>query len=68
MDREVVKELIQYDLTYENIKQELNLILNTSKRDQILKDYNKLYNKLGGIGASERTANIIVNDLKSCKE
>ena len=32
MDREVVKELIQYDLTYENIKHELNLILNTSKR------------------------------------
>lgn len=64
MDKEVVKELIQYELTYENIKHELNLILNTPKRDQILKDYNELYNKLGGIGASERTANMIVNDLE----
>ena len=64
MDKEVVKELIQYELTYENIKHELNLILNTPKRDQILKDYNELYNKLGGIGASERTANMIVIDLE----
>lgn len=64
MDKEVVKELIQYELTYENIKHELNLILNTPKRDQILKDYNELYNKLGGVGASERTANMIVSDLE----
>ena len=63
MDKEVVKELIQYDLTYENIKHELNLILNTPKRDQILKDYDELHHKLGGVGASERTANLIVNDL-----
>lgn len=63
MDREVVKELIQYDLTYENIKHELNLILNSPKREQILSDYDKLYHKLGGVGASERTATLIVNDL-----
>lgn len=63
MDREVVKELIQYDLTYENIKHELHLILNTPKRDQILNDYDALYHKLGGVGASKRTATLIVNDL-----
>ena len=63
MDKEVVKELIQYDLTYENIKHELNLILNTPKRDQILKDYDELHHKLGGVGASERTAKLIVEDL-----
>lgn len=65
MDREVVKELIQYDLTYEKIKHELNLILNTPKRDQILKDYEELYHKLGGVGASERTAKLITDDLNS---
>lgn len=65
MDEEVVKELIQYDLTYENIKRELNLILNSPKRDKILQDYEELYHKLGGIGASERTANLIVEDLKN---
>ena len=64
MDKEVVKELIQYDLTYENIKHELNLILNTPKREQVLNDYENLYDKLGGVGASERTANLIFNDLK----
>lgn len=63
MDREVVKELIQYDLTYENIKHELNLILNTSKRQQVLNDYEELVHKLGGVGASERTATLMVNDL-----
>ena len=63
MDKEVVKELIQYDLTYENIKHELNLILNTPKRNQILKDYDELHHKLGGVGASERTAKLIVEDL-----
>lgn len=65
MDEEVIKELIQYDLTYENIKRELNLILNSPKRDKILQDYEELYHKLGGIGASERTANLIVEDLKN---
>lgn len=63
MDKEVVKELIQYDLTYENIKHELNLILNTPKREQVLEDYNHLHDKLGGVGASERTADLIVKDL-----
>ena len=64
MDKEVVKELIQHELTYTNIKHELNLILNTPKRAQILNDYEELYHKLGGVGASERTANLIVDDLK----
>lgn len=63
MDREVVKELIQYDLTYENIKHELNLILNTPKREQVLADYDELVHKLGGVGASERTAQLIAQDL-----
>ena len=64
MDQEVVKELIQYDLTYENIKRELDLILNSPKREKIMKSYEELYHKLGGIGASERTASLITEDLK----
>ena len=64
MDEEVVKELIQYDLTYENIKRELDLILNSPKREKIMKSYEELYHKLGGIGASERTASLIIEDLK----
>ncbi len=64
MDEEVVKELIQYDLTYENIKRELDLILNSPKREKIMKSYEELSHKLGGIGASERTASLIIEDLK----
>lgn len=59
MDREVVKELIQNDLTTENLVKELNLILNEN-RNQILEDYAELRQKLGGEGASDNAAEIIV--------
>ncbi|STE54954.1 Uncharacterised protein [Empedobacter falsenii] len=29
-----------------------------------MKSYEELYHKLGGIGASERTASLIIEDLK----
>lgn len=63
MDREVVKELIQSDLTAKNLKTELNHILSEPKRSQILNDYKLLRKKLGGPGASERTAELIFEDL-----
>jgi len=63
MDREVVKELIQSDLTTKNLKSELNKILSEPKRSQILNDYKALRKKLGGQGASERTAELIFEDL-----
>lgn len=63
MDKEVVKELIQNDLSYKNLKHELELILNTPKRDSILREYAQLRQKLGGAGASARTAELIVSDL-----
>ncbi len=61
MDKEVVTELIQNDLTKENLVKELNKILNTEKRDQVLNDYEILRSKLGGSGASNNAAEIIVN-------
>lgn len=64
MNREVVKELIQSDLNTQNLKTELAKILQGEKRNQILKDYTELREKLGGSGASERTAELIVEDLK----
>lgn len=67
MDKEVVKELIQSELNYKNLKSELNLILNAPKRQQILSDYELLRQKLGGSGASERTAELIVEDLQESK-
>lgn len=61
MDEEIVTELIQKELTTENLIRELNLILKGEKRNQMLSDFEKLQNKLGGKGASDIAAEIIVN-------
>jgi lipid-A-disaccharide synthase len=60
MDKKIVKELIQNDLNTKNLIEELKLILNEN-RQKILNDYAKLRQKLGGKGASENAAKIIVN-------
>lgn len=60
MNREVIKELIQNDLNTENLKSELQKILEPSKRERILKDYHQLHILLGNKGASDRAAEIIV--------
>lgn len=60
MDRETVKELIQDELTTENLATELRLILNEN-RNKILRDYEQLRKKLGGKGASANAVKIIVN-------
>jgi len=61
MDKEVVSELIQKDLNTNNLKNELSKILFGHKRTNILNEYKLLYDKLGGSGASDRVAEIIVN-------
>ena len=66
MDKEVVTELIQNDLNTKNLAIELNKILNTKKRDEVLNNYEILRTKLGGSGASQNAAELIVN-LKSWK-
>lgn len=61
MDKEVVKELIQTELTPANISKELKGILfDTLKRERIEKDYAELKNLLSeGGNASANTATII---------
>lgn len=62
MDKEVVKELIQSDLTEKNIVTELERLLHDGKRQrQILEDYDELRDRLGNAGASEMAAEIVVN-------
>jgi lipid-A-disaccharide synthase len=64
MGSEVVKELVQYDLTYKNIKSELSSILpGGMKREKLLADYEKLRLKLGSSGASSRVAKEMVREL-----
>ncbi len=61
MDKPVVKELIQNDLTVENLKDELSLLLfNEQKQQQLKKDYGDLKNILSAGGnASANAAEII---------
>ncbi len=67
MDEEVVTELIQENCNTKNISKELKKILPDSNqnnyRERLLYKYDILEEKLGGIGASEKTAKWIVADL-----
>lgn len=64
MDREVVKELLQFNLAGK-IKKEMDKILyNKEYRQKILKDYNELDTIIGKSGTSERVAKSIYNYLK----
>ena len=60
MDREVVRELIQNDLNTKNLVEELRKILKGEKRAQVLQDYEFLKEKLGGSGASDHAAEVIL--------
>jgi lipid-A-disaccharide synthase len=60
MDREVVKELIQNDLNTNNLVEELKKIIDTDKRSEVFRDYELLRKKLGGKGASEKAAEVIM--------
>lgn len=62
MDREVVKELIQSQLTTKNLVTELTKIIEGPLREEQLKAYRELEKKLGGKGASEKVASLIVKN------
>ena len=60
LDRPLVKELIQQDLTRENLRSELeHLLTDENRRKEIATGYDELKDKLGGEGASQRAAHII---------
>jgi len=61
MDHEVVTELIQRDFNGKRLEQELTRILNETHRKKLFLEYNKLEQKLGGKGASTKTAQLIFN-------
>lgn len=66
MDKLVVKELIQDDLTTENLIAELNdLLNNTTRKKQLEQDYFLLWNKLAAGGnASAKAAAIICGFIR----
>ena len=60
MDRLVVKELIQNDLNTANLVQELSLILEGKTREKMIQAYGELAKKLGGPGASDKVARLLL--------
>lgn len=63
-DKEVVKELIQNELTSINLTKELSKIITGNLREKQLLNYENIHVKLGGEGASKRAAKLIVDYLK----
>lgn len=64
MNKEVVSELIQSEFNPQRLKQELELILDDYERTKFFLNYYELEKKLGGKGASEKTAKLIFKSLK----
>lgn len=68
MDKKIITELIQGELTRQNLTEELRKILNDpGHRDDILTGYAALKGTLGGKGASAKAAETIVQYLKKIK-
>jgi lipid-A-disaccharide synthase len=64
MDRKIVVELIQNNLNTTNLRKELRRILkNKIYRQDMLGNYKQLKEKLGGSGASENAAKIILKTI-----
>ncbi len=69
MGREVVRELIQWDMTQENACNELMSILEGGgKRERMVRDFESLREIIGGSGASDRFAARMVEFLKNGDE
>lgn len=64
MDKQVVLELIQDNCTKQKISNELYLLLeNKSYRKTMLQQYEQLQIKLGGVGASYKAADVVINSF-----
>ena len=64
MAKEVVTELIQDKFTKKNLKKELDALLDVENRNTLFMDYFDLEKKLGGKGASEKTAQLIYKAIQ----
>tara|TARA_A100001011_G_scaffold162951_1_gene171438 strand:+ start:40175 stop:41284 length:1110 start_codon:yes stop_codon:yes gene_type:complete len=63
LEKDAVVELIQDKCKFENLDYQLKQLLKKNSREKINQDYQLLKGKLGGIGASEKTANLIFNAI-----
>lgn len=63
MNQEIVTELIQQNCNSSLLETELHKLLDPENRQRIAQQYKELETKLGGIGASQKTAKLIVDSL-----
>ncbi len=68
MDREVVKELLQYNLSRDIVAELKKLLYDEVYRKRMLDSFARMKDMLGGRGASERVANQMVMYLEGYKE
>lgn len=64
MDKEIVKELIQNEFNAKNLEVELKKILDDKHSTQMKKQFKTLKQKLGGVGASDQTADLMLDLLQ----
>ena len=64
LDKPVVTELIQTEFNTKRLKEELTRILDDYHRAVLFLEYYDLENLLGGKGASEKTAALILEEIK----
>ena len=62
LKKEVVKELIQNDLNTKNLKSELQKIVSGDAREKQLQGYKQLEKMLGGPGASDKVASLLIKN------
>lgn len=65
LDKKILEELIQGDCTVDAVVNACESLFESEQSAQIKKEYLHLKNELGDIGASDRVAMAIVNDLKA---
>jgi lipid-A-disaccharide synthase len=65
LEKEAVVELIQNDCTYEKLVVELENLLQKNSLEKMNQNYIILKEKIGGSGASEKTAKLIFNSIRN---
>ena len=65
LEKEAVVELIQNDCTYEKLVVELETLLQKNSLEKMNQNYIILKEKIGGSGASEKTAKLIFNSIRN---
>lgn len=64
LNRPLLREFIQFEYTMYNLKDELNRLIEGPAREDQLRGYEELAEKVGGAGACDRAASLIVSRVK----